>query len=89
MGGKNDKELDKQGRPTRAVIIEWVCRVIPNDAYRAYLPTEVNAALALIELVDNAQHVDEFPEFEDQYDWIMPRLEFAIRHMLALRKLVS
>ena len=85
---KNNKPLDKHGRPTRGTKIEWLCQFIPNDAYRAYVRTELNSALALIELVDTAQHVDEFPEFEDQYDWIMLRAEVAIRHILALWKLV-
>ena len=65
---KNNKPLDKHGRPTRDTKIEWLCQFIPNDAYRAYVRTELNSALALIKLVDTAQHVDEFPEFEDQYD---------------------
>ena len=66
---------------------QWLCHFIPNDAYRAYVQTELNSALALIKLVDTAQHVDEFPEFAGQYDWIMLRAEVAIRHMLALWKL--
>ena len=86
---KNNKPLDKHGHPTRGTKIEWLCQFIPNDAYRAYVRTELNSALALIELVNTAQHVDEFPEFEDQYDWIMLRAEIAIRHILALWKLVS
>ena len=84
---KNNKELDRCGRPTRATKIEWLCHFIPNDAYRAYVRSELKSALALIDLVDTAQHVDEFPEFADQYDWIMLRAEFTIRHMLALWKL--
>ena len=84
---KNNKEIDRHGRPTRATKIEWLCRFSENDAYRAYMRTELKSALALIELVDNAQHVDEFPEFADQYDWIMLRAEFAVRHILALWKL--
>ena len=83
---KNNKPLDKHGRPTRSTKIEWLCQFISNDAYRAYVRTEMNSALALIKLVDTAQHVDEFPEFEDQYDWIMLRAEVAIRHILALWK---
>ena len=84
---KNNKKLDGHGRPTRATKIEWLCHFSENDAYRAYVQTELNSALALIELVDNAQHVDEFPEFADQYAWIMLRAGFAVRHMLALWKL--
>ena len=84
---KNNKGLDRHGCPTRATKIEWLCHFIPNDAYRAYVQTELNSALALIKLVDTAQHVDEFPEFAGQYDWIMLRAEVAIRHMLALWKL--
>ena len=32
---KNNKPLDKHGRPTRGTKIEWLCQFIPNDAYRA------------------------------------------------------
>jgi len=86
---KNNKALDIHGRPTRATKVDWLCQFTPDDAYRAYVRTELNSALALIELVDAAQHVDEFPEFEDQYAWIMLRAEVAIRHMLVLWKLAG
>lgn len=48
--------------------------------------TELNSALALIDLLDAAQHVDAFPEFERQYDWTILRVEVAIRHILTLWK---
>jgi hypothetical protein len=83
---QHKKELDRNDRPTRATKIEWLCQFIPNDAYRAYLRTELNSALALIELLDNTQHVDEFPEFEQQYEWIFLRLEVTVRHLLTLWK---
>lgn len=83
---RNNRELDRNGRPTRATKVEWLCQFTPDDAYRAYVRTELNSALALIELLDTAQHVDEFPAFEDQYEWIMLRTEVAIRHMLELWK---
>ena len=84
---KNNKELDGHGRPTRATKIEWLCHFSENDTYRAYVRIELKSALALIELMDTAQHVDEFPEFADQYDWIMLRAKSAVRHMLALWKI--
>ena len=84
---ENNKELDRHGRPSRATKIEWLCHFSENDTYRAYVRTELDSALALIELVDKAQHVDEFPEFADQYDWIMLRAKFFLRHILALWKL--
>ena len=84
---KNSKELDRHGRPTRATKIEWLCHFSENDSYRAFVQTELESALALIKLVDKAQHVDEFPEFEDQYDWIMLRAKFAVRLILALWKI--
>ena len=37
--------------------------------------------------MDTAQHVDEFPEFSEQYDLILARAAFCIRHMLAVWKL--
>ena len=84
---KNNKELDRNNHPTRATKIEWLCRSIRQGAYRAYVRNEIDAALALIKLVDTAQHVDEFPEFADQYDLILARAAFCVRHMLVLWKL--
>lgn len=83
---QNNKQLDRVGRPTRATKVEWLCSFIPNDAYRAYVRTELNSALALIDVLDTAQHVDEFPEFEEQYDWTLVRVEVAIRHILTIWK---
>ena len=86
---RNNKSLDDHGRPTRATKVEWLCQFTSNEAYRKYVQTELTSALALIGLIDTAQHVDEFPEFENQYDWIMLRAEVALRHMLALWKVTS
>lgn len=83
---QNNKELDRNGRPTRASKIEWLCQFIGNDAHRAYVRTELNSALALIDLLDVTQHVDDFPEFEQQYDWTILRVEVAIRHVLTIWK---
>jgi hypothetical protein len=83
---QNNKECDRVGRPTRATKLEWLCQFIPNEAYRSYVRTELNSALALIDLLDAAQHVDEFPEFEQQYDWTILRVEVAIRHILTVWK---
>ena len=85
---KNNKELDAKRHPTRATKVAWLCQFISNKAYRAYVQTELESALALINLLDTAQHVDEFPEFEEQYNLIMLRLEIVIRHILALWKLI-
>jgi len=83
---QHHKPLDRNGRPTRSTKVEWLCQFIQNDPYRAYVRTELNSALALIELLDNTQHVDECPEFEQQYEWIFLRLEVTVRHLLTLWK---
>lgn len=83
---QNNKELDRVGRPTRATKVEWLCSFLENDAYRAYVRTELSSALALIDLFDTAQHVNDFPEFEHQYDWAVVRVEVAIRHILTIWK---
>jgi hypothetical protein len=80
----NSKPLDDHGHPTRATEAEWLCHFSPDNAYRACVRTEPDSALAQIGLIDTAQHVDEFPEFEDQWDWVMLCAEFGVRHMLAL-----
>ena len=81
---RNNKELDRNGRPTRATKIEWLCRSISDESYRNFVRTELDSALVLIRVVDTAQHVDEFPEFAEQYDWIAARTAVCIRHMLVL-----
>jgi hypothetical protein len=83
---ENKKELDQRGHPTRATKIEWLCNFIPSEAYRAFVRTELNSALALIGLFDSAVHVDEFPEFEEQYEYIVLRVEVAIYHILTIWK---
>ena len=84
---KHNKELDRSNRPTRATKVEWLCRSIPQGTYRAYVRNEIDSALALIELVDTAQHVDNFPEFAEAYDLILARAAFSVRHMLTVWKL--
>ena len=86
---KNDRALDRNGRPTRATKVDWLCQFIPDDAYRAFVRTELASALALIELLDSAQHVDEFPAFEEHYESIILRAEVVLRHVLELWKLVG
>jgi hypothetical protein len=48
---------------------------------------ELDSTLALIDIIDVAAHVDEFPEFEEKYNWIFLRAEVAVRLMLELWKL--
>lgn len=81
-----NKPLDDKGHPTRATKVEWLCSFIPNESYRAYVRTELSSALALIGLLDASQHVDEFPEFQAQYDWTILRVEVAICHILTIWK---
>lgn len=82
----NHKELDRNGHPTRATKVEWLCNFIPNEAHRAYVRTELTSALALVGLLDASQHVDEFPEFEAQFEWTFLRVEYAIFHILTIWK---
>jgi hypothetical protein len=49
--------------------------------------TELDATLAVIELLDASQHLDEFPDFQDKYDWVLLRVEIAARQILELWKL--
>jgi hypothetical protein len=84
---RNKKELDRVGRPTRATKIEWLCEPVQNGDYRAYMRSELESALALVKLIDNTQHVDDFGEFETRYDWMVVRVEVAVEQMLQLWKL--
>lgn len=84
----NNKALDRKGHPTRATKVDWLCQFIQDEAYRAYVLAELTSALALIALLDTAQHVDEFPDFDDRYELIMMRAEVALWHLLELWKLI-
>jgi len=86
---KHNKPFDDNGHPTRETKVEWLCEFIPCKAYRAYVRAELNSAMALIKIVDSAQHVDDFPDFEQQYNWVMLRTEVAIRHILVLWRMRS
>jgi hypothetical protein len=83
---QNNKDLDDHGHPTRGTKIEWLCLGIQNAKYRAYVRTELTSALALIGLLDSTQHVDEFPEIEETFEWTELRAEFALRQILTIWK---
>jgi hypothetical protein len=57
---------------------------VPNEEYRKFVQADLTAALALIDLLDAANHKDEFPDFETQYVTISLRVEVAIRHLVTL-----
>jgi hypothetical protein len=78
------KQLDRNGHPTRAAKVAWLCQFIPNESYRRYVRTEIESALALIDLLDSAVHVDDFPELEEAFSWTTLRLKVAIRHILTI-----
>ena len=80
-------KLDDKGRPTRATKIAWLCEPVANDDYRAFVRAELDSTLALIDVIDVAQHVDQFPDFEEKYSWVLLRVEMAIRQILELWKL--
>ena len=79
-----NKELDRVGRPTRATKIAWLCEPVADDDYRAFVRAELESTLALIDIIDVAQHVDQFPDFEDKYNWVLLRVEVAVRLILEL-----
>lgn len=80
----NKKELDRNGRPTRGTKIAWLCEPVADDSYRAFVRAELDSVLALIDIIDVAQHVDQFPDFEDRYNWVVLRVEMAVRQILEL-----
>ena len=80
-------KLDRVGRPTRATKVAWLCEPVANDDYRAFVRSELDAALAIIDLLDASQHLDQFPEFQEKYGWILLRVEMAVRQILELWKL--
>jgi len=79
-----ETQLDHKGHPTRATKIAWLCQFIPNKEYRAFVRADLTAALALIDLLDAANHKDEFPDFERQYATVALRVEVFVRHLITL-----
>jgi hypothetical protein len=78
------KKLDDHGRPSRATKIAWLCEPVADEDYRKFVRAELDSTLALIDIVDVAQHVDRFPDFEDKYNWVLLRVEVALRLILEL-----
>jgi hypothetical protein len=83
---KNKKELDRVGRPTRATKIDWLCECYPYDEYRSTVKMELISALHVLKLLNETQHEDDTPEFDQQYDEIVGRVEVAVRHILTIWK---
>lgn len=75
-------ELDQNGRPARATKLKWLSRFIKHEAHRKYIHAEMQSAIALIDVLDSTQHVDEFPDFENAYALFVLRVEMSVRHIL-------
>ena len=80
------KEFDRNGRPTRATKVEWLCEFIPNAAYPESVKAQLTAALAIISLLDESQHENESSDFEEKFEEIFLRAETAIRHIVTIWK---
>ena len=78
------QQLDRCKHPTRRTKIDWLCQSIRNEGYRKFVKTELDSSLALIDVLDVANHVDEFPEFEQSFSWTHLRVKVAIRHIVEL-----
>jgi hypothetical protein len=59
---------------------------LQNAKDRDHVRTEISSALALIGLLDSTQHVDEFPEIEEMFEWTELRAEFALRQIMSMWK---
>lgn len=79
-------QVDRTSHPTRRTKIAWLCNSIANAEYRKCVKTEVDSVLALIDVLDSANHVDEFPEFEESFSWTVLRVRVAIRHIFTIWK---
>ena len=78
------QQVDRCGHPTRRTKINWLCQQIANEGYRKFVKTELDSALVLIDVLDSANHVNEFPEFEESFSWMHLRVKVAIRHILEI-----
>ena len=45
---------------------------------------ELRSALEVLKLLDQAVHVNEFPELEESFTSVAARVEFAIHHIAKL-----
>ena len=81
---KPTTQLDQHGHPTRRTKIDWLCRSIHNEGFRKFVRMELDSALAVLDLLNQAIHVNEFPELEESFTSVSARVRFAIRHLVTL-----
>jgi hypothetical protein len=81
---KHGKAFDKHRRPTRSTKVDWLCEFYPVPEYTATVKMEIMAAVRIIEILDESQHVDDTEEFDKQYEFCMLRVEVAVQHILTI-----
>ncbi len=77
-------QLDRNGHPTRRTKIDWLCRSIQNRDFRGFVKSELHSMLGVLELFNQAVHVNEFPDLEESFTFMVTRVEFAIRQIVKL-----
>ena len=81
---KPTQQLDEHRRPTRSTKLDWLCRSINNKAYRKFVRMELDSALTILDMLNHAIHVNEFPELEESFPSVSARAKFAILHLAKL-----
>ena len=77
-------QLDRCGRPTRRTKVDWLCGSIRDERYRKFVRMELDSALAILDMLNRAIHVNEYPELEESFTAVSARVRFVIRHIVTL-----
>ena len=79
-------QLDRCGHPTRRAKVDWLCRSIRDKRYRKFVRAEFDSALAILDMLNQAIHGNEYPELEESFSSVSARVTFVIRQMVTLGK---
>ena len=81
---ERETQLDKHGRPTRRTKISWLCGSISHGGCRKFMQNEFESALAVLDLLNEAIHANEFPELEESFALVLARVKYVVYHMVKL-----
>ncbi len=77
-------DLDNKGFPKRRTKVRWLCRNVVPESYRSFLVEDIDSALKLIGVLDDAVHEDDFDICKHEFEWISLRVERALQELLKL-----
>jgi hypothetical protein len=82
--GVDPKLLMQDGSPSRRAQVRWLCRGIESETYGNMVSADLESALTIVTMVNEAVHDEGYAELEEAFARVTVRADIALQHLLEI-----